>query len=196
MDRGAGVRDRSRGWLGWGSALLLLALLPLASRADDPEPRPPVEVVTEEMSAEEMAKRLYPREVSGIRTRGIRITDEAEAPQTLGLPIQFGRDSAEIASASRARLDEVGRMLQMEALQRQRLRIEGHTDASGSAAYNRKLSERRAEAVASYLVDQHGISPDRIETGGRGEDKPLPGRTPEDPVNRRVELSAAGPRPS
>src|SRR2546430_13453345 len=50
--------------------------------------------------------------------------------------------------------------------------VEGHTDSLGSDAYNKKLSERRAEAVKRYLVRQ-GIDPSRIRTAGYGKSKSI-----------------------
>jgi len=53
-----------------------------------------------------------------------------------------------------------------------KVRIAGYTSASGSDAYNRKLSERRANAVKSYLIDEGIITPDRLFTIGYGETHP------------------------
>lgn len=71
-----------------------------------------------------------------------------------------------------------------------RIRVDGHTDSDGSAAYNRALSLRRAEAVRDYLVAQ-GLDADRFEVEGFGESKPI---APNDSAankrrNRRVELT-------
>jgi outer membrane protein OmpA-like peptidoglycan-associated protein len=69
------------------------------------------------------------------------------------------------------------------------VRVEGHTDSTGSAAYNQTLSENRARSVASYLI-QRGISPARITTLGYGFSRPIAdnatryGRA----QNRRVEV--------
>ena len=152
-----------------------------------------VELVTETLSAEELAERLYPdapRDAPEVRTRGIALHPARPAPTRIGLLIRFGLDSSEIAPASYAALDQVGRMLQMDGLRDRRLSIVGHTDATGSASYNRALSLRRARAVAAYLVERHGISPDRLETDGRGEEQLLPDRPPDDPMHRRVEFAA------
>ena len=48
-----------------------------------------------------------------------------------------------------------------------RFEIQGHTDNVGSAAYNQKLSEKRAGAVKSYLL-KHGVSKDRLTSKGFG----------------------------
>jgi outer membrane protein OmpA-like peptidoglycan-associated protein len=70
-----------------------------------------------------------------------------------------------------------------------KLTIEGHTDNTGSNAYNLELSKNRAQAVVDYLVSK-GIAVSRLSAVGFGEDKPVTtnntaeGRT----LNRRVEL--------
>lgn len=51
--------------------------------------------------------------------------------------------------------------------------VEGHTDSTGSDAYNQKLSERRAKAVAQALLQQHAVSQDRLSTEGFGESRPV-----------------------
>jgi outer membrane protein OmpA-like peptidoglycan-associated protein len=68
--------------------------------------------------------------------------------------------------------------------------IEGHTDSTGSAAYNLKLSLRRALVVKQWLVRQRFPKPTRLEARGLGESKPL---APNDTIegrrkNRRVEF--------
>lgn len=67
--------------------------------------------------------------------------------------------------------------------------IHGHTDSTGPAAYNQKLSERRAASVMNYLVD-NGIGQDRLTARGFGERMPVaPNTTPEGrQKNRRVEM--------
>lgn len=66
--------------------------------------------------------------------------------------------------------------------------ISGHTDSTGSKAYNQKLSERRAISVKEEIVKQ-GISPDRLDAKGYGEEKPIAtNKTKEGrQANRRVE---------
>ena len=69
------------------------------------------------------------------------------------------------------------------------VQVIGHTDNTGSAAYNQDLSERRAGAVASIL-QAGGVSGGRISAIGRGEDQPVASNlTPEGrQQNRRVEI--------
>ena len=65
----------------------------------------------------------------------------------------------------------------------------GHTDNTGAAAYNQDLSQRRAQAVASVLINA-GVGPQRIRSIGRGEDQPVASNlTPQGQAqNRRVEI--------
>ena len=69
-----------------------------------------------------------------------------------------------------------------------KLQVEGHTDALGSEDYNLALSQRRAVAVASYLVERQGIEPSRLVVVGRGEEAPLT-ENAFDPRNRRVQFA-------
>jgi OOP family OmpA-OmpF porin len=67
--------------------------------------------------------------------------------------------------------------------------IEGHTDNIASAAYNQKLSEKRAGSVRQYLIDKFGIDGSRITATGYGLTKPIAGNDTEEgrEKNRRVE---------
>ena len=66
--------------------------------------------------------------------------------------------------------------------------IEGHTDITASDAYNQKLSEWRAQAVQTLLVNQYGVDPSRITTIGYGESKPVASNATKEgrQLNRRV----------
>jgi OmpA-OmpF porin, OOP family len=70
-----------------------------------------------------------------------------------------------------------------------RLNVVGHTDTSGSPAYNQRLSERRATAVREALV-QRGVPAGQIATRGLGESQPLiaTGDGVREPSNRRAEI--------
>ena len=70
-----------------------------------------------------------------------------------------------------------------------RIRIEGHTDSKGNDAYNKKLSQSRAESVRNYLVAK-GIDTNRLVPAGFGEEQPVATNTTNDgrAENRRVEF--------
>ncbi len=70
-----------------------------------------------------------------------------------------------------------------------KVEVRGHTDSMGDKAYNRKLSERRADAVIEYMV-KNGISPERVNAVGLGDTKPIAPNTTADGrrKNRRTEF--------
>jgi outer membrane protein OmpA-like peptidoglycan-associated protein len=105
--------------------------------------------------------------------------------------VLFKSGSFELITAARERLAKVsGIVLAYPSLH---LAVEGHTDSVGSDEYNRQLSERRAQAVRDYLVQQ-GISPDAIAASGFGKSEPVASNdSPEGrQQNRRVELVLSG----
>ena len=72
------------------------------------------------------------------------------------------------------------------------VQISGHASASGSAKYNQKLSERRANAAKGYLVNEGNIAPERIETIGYGETRPA--QVESDPADFNSEAAKANMR--
>ena len=68
--------------------------------------------------------------------------------------------------------------------------IEGHTDNIGTAEYNKKLSQERADAVKKYLVEK-GIDANRIKAQGFGDERPIASNDTEEgrQKNRRVEAA-------
>jgi outer membrane protein OmpA-like peptidoglycan-associated protein len=104
----------------------------------------------------------------------------------LGFNLRFRNDSAEILPAHLPYLDQIGKLLSQE--RQIRMAILGHADASGSATYNQRLSQRRARAIWNYLVQSWQVSPGQLTAIGFGESQPLAGLPPHDPKNRRVEF--------
>jgi outer membrane protein OmpA-like peptidoglycan-associated protein len=100
----------------------------------------------------------------------------------------FEVDRAELKLESLATLDALVKLLAAHP-EVKRVRIEGHTDATGTDEHNLELSQQRAEAVRTYLVSQ-GVVADRLETKGMGEGHPIqPGDSEEVyATNRRVEF--------
>jgi len=101
--------------------------------------------------------------------------------------IQFEFNKAVLLSMNRELLSRIaGILLTSKGYS---IKVHGHTDDVGSDAYNRELSERRAQAVRDYLVEA-GISSTIITTKGYGKSKPLvTAKTPEARAkNRRVEV--------
>jgi outer membrane protein OmpA-like peptidoglycan-associated protein len=71
----------------------------------------------------------------------------------------------------------------------------GYTDAKGPSDYNQKLSERRAQAVRDYLVAQHDVAPNRLQTVGYGLNQLADPIKPLDAINRRVQVINIGASP-
>lgn len=89
---------------------------------------------------------------------------------TLEQRIYFGFDQSDLSSAARHALEEKAEVLR--AAPSLSVRIEGHADERGSDEYNLALSNRRAAAAKRFLVSL-GISAERVETVGYGEEQPL-----------------------
>lgn len=105
---------------------------------------------------------------------------------TLG-DVLFELGETELQPAAQENLQDVVDLLQTEP--DKRIRIEGHTDSSGPASVNLRISQERAEAVERELIAL-GIDADRIQSIGMGEDFPIASN--EDPDgrsrNRRVDV--------
>ena len=102
--------------------------------------------------------------------------------------VLFEVGSARIEVASVSLLSELARTLQLTPEIR-RVRVEGHTDNTGDAARNLALSDDRARAVMDWLIAA-GVSPDRLDARGYGEQQPVASNDTEDGrmQNRRVVL--------
>ncbi len=109
---------------------------------------------------------------------------------TLNMPgnITFATDSSDISPAFFDVLTSVSKV--MKEFDKTVVEVAGHTDSTGSDAYNQTLSERRASSVASYLQSQ-GISNQRLITVGMGERMPVADNSTADgrQQNRRVEIT-------
>lgn len=103
--------------------------------------------------------------------------------------INFAFDSSVLTPESKKILDEDQRISRLKGEPNIRVEVAGHTDSVGSEAYNQKLSERRAQAVADYLISR-GVDPKRLKAVGYGKDKPIASNATDAgrAENRRVEL--------
>ena len=103
------------------------------------------------------------------------------------LYVEFGLDKAEVRQTSYPELERLAE--EMRKYPSANLVLEGHTDSTGAASYNKSLSKKRADAVKKVLVEEFNISTDRISTVGYGEEKPIAdnGTSEGRAENRRVE---------
>lgn len=113
----------------------------------------------------------------------------ATQPQraSLSLLIQFDFDSVQVRPESRQALVNLAQALQSTALASSRFAVQGHTDAKGNAEYNRKLSQRRAEAVRDFLGSQ-GVAAMRLQAHGLGASELANPGEPFAAENRRVRI--------
>lgn len=108
--------------------------------------------------------------------------------------ILFDFDQANLKPAAKPTLEKINKLLTY--YQNAPMAINGHTDSKGSNAYNQTLSEKRANAVKTYLVSNFGVSSSRLQAKGYGETKPVAANTKpngsDNPSgrqeNRRVEV--------
>lgn len=105
----------------------------------------------------------------------------------LETPAHFAFDSSMLSMADKANLNKIAERLKENPSEK--VRINGYTDITGPAAYNVKLSEKRAMNAADYL-EHEGISASRISTKGYGATEfAAPNTTPTGRAkNRRVEI--------
>ncbi len=106
---------------------------------------------------------------------------------TISGDVAFEFDKADIRPAFEPTLNQIADELNQSP--ETKLEVVGHADSTGSETYNQDLSERRAQAVADYLIGR-GVAADRFSASGRGETEPVASNATRDgrAQNRRVEI--------
>jgi outer membrane protein OmpA-like peptidoglycan-associated protein len=106
--------------------------------------------------------------------------------------IQFAYNSAQILKASDSILSAVAKIL-TDNPQIEKVQIEGHTDNKGGDAFNKRLSQKRAESVMAWLA-KHGINKSHLSAQGYGKERPIDTNDTEEgrANNRRVEFHIEG----
>jgi outer membrane protein OmpA-like peptidoglycan-associated protein len=107
--------------------------------------------------------------------------------------IQFDFNSARIRPESYRTVALIADSLYHPTLLGYKFLIVGHADAVGGREANLNLSQRRAEAIREALLNPFGISPDRVEAVGLGEEQLLDSANPTAAKNRRVQVVNIGP---
>ena len=134
-------------------------------------------------------KGLTAEQIAVLKREGFTPTDEGWAYDLSG-KVLFGSDLDGLNDQSQAIVERIGKALLGVGIQG--VRVDGHADASGKAAYNQQLSERRAQSVAKALVEV-GMQAQNIQSRGLGSSQPVAdnrtsaGRT----ENRRVSIVVA-----
>jgi outer membrane protein OmpA-like peptidoglycan-associated protein len=150
------------------SALLLLVALTLSGCQTAPQ------------------KGLTPAQVAVLKQQGFELTDDGWEFGLSG-KVLFGSDVESLNAPSTAIVERIGKALLGVGIER--VRVDGHTDASGKETYNQQLSLRRAKSVANVLGTV-GMKQENIQLQGLGSSEPVAsndtaaGRT----ENRRVSI--------
>jgi outer membrane protein OmpA-like peptidoglycan-associated protein len=130
---------------------------------------------------------------AALKDLGAKVTD-TEIRIEMSADVLFDFDKADLKQVAEPALTKVAIVLQ--GYPRAAVKIDGHTDAKGSDAYNQNLSERRARAVQDWLKKREGLKAVSFSTRGLGAKQPVaPNTKPngaDDPEgrqkNRRVEI--------
>lgn len=143
------------------------------------------------LDAKAVADGLFPEDeceqlkAAGFKCMGFKPTVRYSLPAT-----SFKVGSAELPESLKKQLEVFADVLKSRRGNGKVVRIEGHADASGVAAVNQALSQKRAEAVREYLVVK-GADPALLTPVGVGANVPKNAKDPFSPENRRVEIGRA-----
>ena len=124
------------------------------------------------------------RQIEGVN---VQRTSDDELNVTVNNEVLFDFNSAALRSSSKTALREMADVF--DRYPDTTIRVEGHTDSTGSASYNESLSERRAASVKSYLSNL-GVRSSRLRAIGYGESQPRANNSTANgrQLNRRVEI--------
>ncbi|MFY9325195.1 MAG: OmpA family protein, partial [Candidatus Nanopelagicales bacterium] len=114
---------------------------------------------------------------------------DVDVARSINIEVYFDFDSSALKPKAIEQLKPLGQALSSADLGSSRYLIMGHTDAKGSAAYNQKLSEKRAESVRKYLAQRFLLHPNTLVSIGLGETQLKRPAEPHAGINRRVEIS-------
>jgi len=166
-------------------AMLLAGLMSVPSQAqtsdavDMGQTVPDAKAITEGLFPEEACDQL---KAAGFKCMGFKPAVRYSLPAS-----SFKVGSAELPDTLKKQLEVFAEVLKTKKGSGKVVRIEGHADASGVAAANQSLSQKRAEAVKDYLVEL-GAEPAMLAPVGLGANAPKNTKDPFAPENRRVEI--------
>lgn len=132
---------------------------------------------------------LTEQQVKVLRSNGF---EDEEGVWALSVPskLLFAVDTDQLDSKQGEYVMQLARDLQQVGIRS--VRVEGHTDDTGTTLYNQQLSERRAQRVADFLV-RGGMDSLQVATRGWGNSRPLPTSQGARRENRRVAIIIQGP---
>ncbi|BDX06392.1 OmpA family protein [Planctobacterium marinum] len=112
--------------------------------------------------------------------------------RSIDLNIPFELNSAQIMATAKPQLKALSTALKGKLAQCN-IALVGHTDASGDAAHNQDLSDKRAKSVLTALLGEFDVNPHMLSAKGVGETQLIAGIAPNDKRHRRVEVSLVDP---
>jgi outer membrane protein OmpA-like peptidoglycan-associated protein len=143
------------------------------------------------LSASDMA---FINRVRGQKSRSLSAADRdqmasiAKQRPTVDLEIYFDYNSAALSPKAEPQLHNLGKALASDDLKGSVVMLGGHTDAKGNDGYNQSLSERRAETVKRFLIENYRLPADSLVSAGYGEKDLKNGADPFAAENRRVQI--------
>ncbi len=140
---------------------------------------------SEEMKSQ-LAKLESSQEFNELTLRALRPSSKGKTGSGLKLDVHFDRDSYKLSDTAQKHLDILGKVLAEQ--QSMAVSLEGHTDMTGTADYNKDLSLKRAESVREYVVSKYNIQQKRISVSGFGFERLADRQDPYSAANRRVEV--------
>jgi outer membrane protein OmpA-like peptidoglycan-associated protein len=152
------------------------------------------QATAEKLSAEQVARADAEKRAADSQAALAKLAAVKDEPRgmviTLSGSVLFASNRAILLPEARTRLDQVAEVLL--TTRERNLTVEGYTDSQGSVNYNLDLSQRRADAVRSYLIER-GYQGDLIQSHGLGKDSPVADNSSAEgrANNRRVEIIIA-----
>ena len=183
-------------------ALLAIGTLSQAARADDLSAQQIINGLkapkTRSLSASNAPAPLSAADAAVIdrvrRTRSLSSADRDQVQQiaqsrpSVDVEIYFDYNSAALSPKAEPQLNNLGKALTSKDLAGSVVMLGGHTDAKGGDDYNQSLSERRAETVKKFLIDNYHVSTDTMISTGYGKRELKNSTDPFAPENRRVQI--------
>ena len=164
-----------------------------AAFAADLEYRQTVSINSPNPTVDEVDAALFPKGIAELKAEcaqmekiGLRCQSVISKSSMDTIQVTFARGSAVLTEEGKIFLRSLGAALKRKPDVWKSVAIEGHTDATGSEATNRRLSKSRADSVKSFLQAEFGLT--KIETVGRSSDKLRDLDDPQSAMNRRVEF--------
>lgn len=178
-------------------AVAVLAASGSVMAQQDPQSAPSVDSIIESLKtdtpdpAQGQTRALRPGAASMATAPAPAPVAKPAKPASINMQINFEFNSDQISGSSERTMATLAKALSSPQLENRNFTVVGHTDAKGSAGYNKALSDRRAAAVRRYLID-NGVAASRLRAVGKGESQLLNNDDPEGAENRRVEIQATG----